>query len=91
VALHQLFALVSARYKVITLATHDQAASKTLRVLVFGHGDQDVYFPSHDYLATAQNASLVHAAARAHGKRYSDGIRGGDAKPPKGGRPSLGA
>ena len=90
-ALHQLFALVSARYKVITLATHDQAASKTLRVLVFGHGDQDVYFPSHDYLATAQNASLVHAAARAHGKRYSDGIRGGDAKPPKGGRPSLGA
>jgi len=73
------------------LATHDQPASKTLQVREFGHGDQDVYCPSYDYLATAQNASLVHAAARAHGKRYADGIRGGDAKPPKGGRPNRGA
>jgi len=35
VALHKLFALVSARYKVVTLATHDTAASETLCTLVF--------------------------------------------------------
>jgi len=90
VGLHQLYTLVSARYKVITLATHDSPASETLRTLVFGHGDQDAYCPTWDYLATAQNASLVKSAARAHGRRYADGIRG-DSKPPKGGRPNRGA
>jgi len=89
VGLHQLYTLVSARYKVITPATHDSPASETLRTLVFGHGDQDAYCPTWDYLATAQNSSLVKSAARAHGRSYADGIRG-DKKPPKGGRPTRG-
>jgi len=91
VALHQLFTLVSARYKVLTLATHDTAASETLRTLVFGHNEQDVYCPAYDYLATAQNASLVRVAAKRHGDRYAAGVRDDkDGKPPKGGRPNRG-
>ena len=43
VGLHQLYTLVSARYKVITLATHYSPASERLRTLVFGHGDHDAY------------------------------------------------
>jgi len=34
VGLHELYSLVSARYKVITLATHDTPASETFRFLV---------------------------------------------------------
>jgi len=46
VRLHPLFTFVSARHKVITLATHDWPASETLRTLVFGHGAQDAYCPT---------------------------------------------
>ena len=46
VGLHPLFTIVSARHKVITLATHDWPASETLRTLVFGNGDRDAYCPT---------------------------------------------
>jgi len=59
VGLHQLYTFVPARYEVITLATQDSPASENLRTLGFGQGDQDAYCPTWDYLATAQNASLV--------------------------------
>lgn len=88
VAVHQLFVLVSARYKVLTLATHDAAASETLRTLVFDNQDKDVYCPAWDYLSTAQSASVVRVVAKRHGERYADGIRDDkDGRPPKGGRP----
>ncbi|OSX73573.1 hypothetical protein BU14_0337s0008 [Porphyra umbilicalis] len=69
VVLHQLFTLVSARYKVLTLATYDTAASETLRTLVFGHNEQEVYCPAYNFLATAQKASLVRVAAQRHRDR----------------------
>ena len=75
----------------LTLATHDTATSETMRTLVFGQNEHDVYCPAWDYLHTAQNASLVRAAAKRHGDRYADTIRKEDGKPPGGGRPNRGA
>lgn len=68
VDLHQLFVLVSARYKVLSLPMHDTASSETMRTSVFGHIEHDVYCPSFDFLSTAQQASLVRMAAKRHGE-----------------------
>lgn len=62
-----------------------------MRTSVFGHAEHDVYCPSFDFLSTAQQASLVRMAAKRHGERYADGVRGEDSRPPRGGRPNRGA
>jgi len=95
VALHQLFVLTSARYKVLDLATHDGAASETLRALVFDNADDGAYCPAFDFLRAAQDEQIVKISARRHGERYASGIRGDPTakgpKPGKGGRPKGGA
>lgn len=80
--LHQLFSLTSARYKVISLATHDGPASETLRALVFDNADDGVYCPAWDFLQNAQTESFVKQAARRHGTRHAAGIRADNPKPP---------
>jgi len=76
VALHQLFLLASARYKVLDLATTDGAAAETLRTIVFQDTDAAVYCPAFEFLQTAQTESFVKLAARRHGGRQASGIRG---------------
>ena len=76
VALHQLFVLTSARYKVLDLAVTDATQSATLHALVTRHNRPDQYCPAFDFLATAQDEQLVRAAARQHGRRAAAEIRG---------------
>ena len=76
VALHQLFVLTSARYKVLDLAVTDSTQSATLHALINRHNLPDLYCPAYDFLETAQDEQLVRAAAHEHERRAAGTIRG---------------
>jgi len=76
VALHQLFMLTSARYKLIDLAVKDATRAATLHALVSRHTRPEQCCPESVFLANPEHEQLVRAAARERGRQAVAAIRG---------------
>ena len=77
VALHQLFTLVSSKYKVLTLATYDKSAAAVLHRSAFGGGDggdRDGHCRAWDFLEEARTTRHVRTAVWRHGARRAASI-----------------